>query len=320
MTHGQHSSQHRDLPSLLWLDDAPLFADALQIDRFYDAIASPEGKQTAISRELAQQTVDTLKGKINLEAAATTGKLASVLIPLLYLVNPSLKISAEGEKGKQTTEGTKTVIALESISTPQRQLKQLTLHYLAHHLDRIFLPNDASEPGWRDPVSIMQMPRPLVFFTLPSREEAKTKKVPSTKLIPMAAEFTDNSIVLLYEKLNFGREKPPDLYPPGNLSEDQRREWWREYWNWFAVNYRAHAAILTIEKAASKHGRIRWIDYRLPLSNEGETLHLHVCPSGEYDTGTFAYNLVKRGSSHGIRLVGTLKSGPDLNVLAIYER
>ena len=29
---------------------------------------------------------------------------------------------------------------------------------------------------------------------------------------------------------------------------------------------------------------------------------------------------IKRGYKHGIRLVGTLKSEPDMNVLAIYER
>jgi hypothetical protein len=43
-------------------------------------------------------------------------------------------------------------------------------------------------------------------------------------------------------------------------------------------------------------------------------------PAATYDTGTFAYNFIKRGYKHGIRLVGTLKSEPDMNVLAIYEK
>ena len=45
-----------------------------------------------------------------------------------------------------------------------------------------------------------------------------------------------------------------------------------------------------------------------------------VAPRGDYATGIFAYNFINRGLKHGLRLVGTLKSEPDLNVLAIFER
>ena len=41
---------------------------------------------------------------------------------------------------------------------------------------------------------------------------------------------------------------------------------------------------------------------------------------GEFDTGVFAYNLIKRGWRRGLRIVGSLKSKPALNVLAIYEK
>ena len=75
-----------------------------------------------------------------------------------------------------------------------------------------------------------------------------------------------------------------------------------------------------IEKSGTKNGKIRWIDYRLPLNDEGDSLHLHVHPFEKYDTGDLAYNFVKRGFKHGIRIVGTLKSEPDMNVLAIYEK
>lgn len=78
--------------------------------------------------------------------------------------------------------------------------------------------------------------------------------------------------------------------------------------------------MVVVEEAAAENGRIRWIDYRVPLTEDGDTLHLHLCPSGNYDTGTFAYNFVKRGYKHGLRLVGTLKSEPDMNVLAIYDK
>ena len=54
--------------------------------------------------------------------------------------------------------------------------------------------------------------------------------------------------------------------------------------------------------------------------NKGDSLHLHVHSFEKYDTGDLAYNFVKRGFKHGIRIVGTLKSEPDMNVLAIYEK
>jgi hypothetical protein len=78
--------------------------------------------------------------------------------------------------------------------------------------------------------------------------------------------------------------------------------------------------MLAVEKASAELGRIQWIDYRVPVTAEGDTLHLHVCAEGKFDTGVFAYNFVKRGYKHGLRLVGTLKSEPDMDVLAIYEK
>jgi hypothetical protein len=96
-----------------------------------------------------------------------------------------------------------------------------------------------------------------------------------------------------------------------------------EYWGSFGNYFSAHGsreAMGTIEDAASKHGRISWIDFRILLSPEGESLHVHVTPEGGMTAGTFGYNFVRRSYSHGTRIVGTVKSGPDLNVLAIYER
>jgi len=34
----------------------------------------------------------------------------------------------------------------------------------------------------------------------------------------------------------------------------------------------------------------------------------------------FAYNLIRRGWRYGLRIVGSLKSQPALNVLAIYAK
>lgn len=52
----------------------------------------------------------------------------------------------------------------------------------------------------------------------------------------------------------------------------------------------------------------------------GEPLNLHVVAHGDYDTGVFAYNMIRRGERHGLRIVSSLKSQPALNVLAIYEK
>ena len=49
------------------------------------------------------------------------------------------------------------------------------------------------------------------------------------------------------------------------------------------------------------------------------TRHLDVSARGDYDTGVFAYNFIRRGERYWLRIVGSLKSKPALNVLAAYE-
>jgi hypothetical protein len=66
-------------------------------------------------------------------------------------------------------------------------------------------------------------------------------------------------------------------------------------------------------------GRPLWIAYRMTFSN-GITLHLDVSARGDYDTGIFAYNFIRRGERYGLRIVGSLKSQPALHVLAAYEK
>ena len=83
---------------------------------------------------------------------------------------------------------------------------------------------------------------------------------------------------------------------------------------------KAKLAPSIVEQAAKEHGRVRWIDFRLPLNKDGDTLHLHIYPAEKYDIGSFAYNFIQRGYKHGLRIVGTLKSEPDVNVLAIFEK
>jgi hypothetical protein len=312
------SSTHSLPTPLFWLEDAPLFADSAFIERFYDAVASPENREKSIGLEITENTVASLRGKLNLEASLTTEKLAPLLAPLFAFIKPTLKAAAEGEGSSQSTEGLKHTIQMEPISTPQRQLKQLALYYLVNYSDRIFFVDNPSATDWRNQSVISAVPRAVVFISLPGAAEAAERGLPQTKLIPTAAEFEKGAIVQLYRELQFTDGDMPEYPEKGSEAELVAKR--RDYWAWFDEHYSATKAMVAIEKAASEHGRIRWIDYRLPISKEGDTLHLHVCPAGQYDSGILAYNFVKRGFKHGIRLVGTLKSEPDVNVLAVYDR
>jgi len=66
-------------------------------------------------------------------------------------------------------------------------------------------------------------------------------------------------------------------------------------------------------------GRPRWIAYRMTFSN-GTRCTWDVSARSDYDTGIFAYNFIRRGEPYGLRIVGSLKSQPALNVLAVYEK
>ena len=74
-----------------------------------------------------------------------------------------------------------------------------------------------------------------------------------------------------------------------------------------------------MEDVVGPGGRPRWIAYRM-IFGTGETLHLDVTARGDYDTGIFAYYFIWRGERHRLRIVGSLKSGPTLNLLAAYDK
>ena len=109
---------------------------------------------------------------------------------------------------------------------------------------------------------------------------------------------------------------PPEMasFPGDRLTKQNA------YWKWYAESTTDDQAMKAIERTA-KDQRIQWIAYRVSLNDgDGPYLHLTVSAKGLYETGVLAYNLVKRGAKHGLRIIGTLKSEPDVNVLAIFER
>ncbi|WP_181790779.1 hypothetical protein [Myxococcus llanfairpwllgwyngyllgogerychwyrndrobwllllantysiliogogogochensis] len=297
---------------LLWLADAPHFIDARQIGSFYDAIVRPVGNRGTTKHIISNETLKQVSGGIAASASVGAAEAAGILAPILLLVKPELKV--EGEAGVEASwvKADTREFELHPIETPQRQLVQLAMHYFTEFPSRLFLVTDVASPQWRTPEVISEVPRALVFLDLPA----------GTKLIPTAAEFEDGVVVPLYVELDAKDASAPrqPRYPEEEKAGQSLQDARKSYWQWFAKHVSATQAMLAIEDAASKHGRIRWIDYRLPIGADGDTLHLHIQANEAYDTGVFAYNLVKRASKHGVRLVGTLRSEPDMSVLAFYDK
>jgi hypothetical protein len=145
---------------------------------------------------------------------------------------------------------------------------------------------------------------------------------PGTRFLPQAAELNDGRVVTFFDPLVEMLKRDGGTLPvgyPDSTSTDAGKLQRDAYWNWFADHWNADKAVKVIEDVIGDGGRPRWIDYRTTL-NSGETLHLHVVARGDYDTGVFAYSLIRRGQRYGLRIVGSLKSQPALNVLAIYEK
>jgi hypothetical protein len=143
---------------------------------------------------------------------------------------------------------------------------------------------------------------------------------PESVFLPQAAELNDGRVVTFFdplvEELKQHGGTLPVRYPDDPAIDTARRD---EYWTWFIDRWNADRAVKVIEECIGDGGRPRWIDYRAKLDC-GETLHMHVVGRGEYDTGVFAYNLVRRGWRYGLHIVGSLKSQPALNVLAVYDK
>lgn len=287
-----------DLPvELLWIKDAPLFIDETTLGRLYDAVVRPVYKEDApVIIRVTDAQAQKLQGKIGVNAKAG---LAPWLATLLSF---GAEASVEGGGESAQSASKETTITLHPISTPQRQLEQLAIWYLFNQRSRLLTGDRTAPLSWQNDRLWEISPRALVFVDLPSE----------TKIIPMAAEFADGSVTTFYDKLRASSGEFPPKY-----EETERKT----YWKWFGDNFDRKVSIELIEAAStSVKAPIRWIDFRCILNDEGDTLHLHLEGAERYSVGTFAYQLVNRTLGHGLRVVGTLKGGPDVNVLALYEK
>jgi hypothetical protein len=163
-----------------------------------------------------------------------------------------------------------------------------------------------------DADAITASPRMIAFVDVP----------PGTRFLPQAAELDDGRVVTFFspliEKLQRDGGTLPVAYP-GSTATNAGRCQRDAYWNWFADHWNADKAVKVVEDVIGAGGRPRWIAYRMIFSS-GTTVHLDVSARGDYDTGIFAYNFIRRGERYGLRIVGSLKSQPALNVLAAYEK
>jgi hypothetical protein len=293
-----------ELPSSIgWLLDAPLFIDDKQVEALYDAVLRPDFEGTSV----------TLSDSISATTTIGTGLTVGAAIPWLAKAEGTAKLEAadKRDEGRQAS--------FRRVVNPYRHLLALALHYARQQPERLVLLTDATGivdgrgddlgTSWSGPEFIGKVPRALAMLELP----------PGAIFIPAALELKDGKVVVLYDQLaeRLDASDPVPEYPGSDATQDARDK----YWEWFADNFNDRHALQVVEAVAEDEKRIAWIAFRVPMNGtKGPFLHLHISGRGEYDTGVFAYNLINRGKKHGMRLVGTLKTEPDLNVLAIFER
>jgi len=309
--------------SLAWLADAPMFIDGAQIAALYDAVLKPEYTGSTIKLKLDESKAMEIGGKAGGEVATKIG-FGEFLKAILPSAEVGAKVTAEvTASGKQQkSEGTE--IELHPIDTPQRQIVQLALHYMSNLPTRVRIVSNPAAEGWLEPEFVSALPRGLVFVDFP----------PRTKFVPTAAELEAGNVQPIYEKLmkDFGAAmkskgkkvlEPEYPEPAYFVGKEKKLAKAREsYWNFFDERFSSTIAMEAVEAVSSggQTGLVRWIDYRVPLGVGMPCIHLHIQGRRIYDTGTFAYQLVKRGYKHGLRVVGTMKSEPAMNVLAIFEK
>lgn len=287
-----------DLDQVLWLSDAPLFIDEVQVEAMYDAILRPNTEGVSVTDKTSVQADHKLAGGVEL----------SQLLP--WLGKTGLKLN--GEAAESRAKGQE--ITSRVVSNAYRHLLLLVLHYRGKLDSRVLavVPPIGGNHKICDDAYVDGLPRALVLLEFG----------PGTRLIPTALEVKGKVKLLLDDvgkEFADGDESAVPQYPGRSATAAERDA----YWAWYAddARFSDRKALEAVEKAVSDE-RISWIDFRVPMGggSQGPYLHLNIRARGAYDTGTFGYNFIRRGHRHGLRIVGTLKAEPDLNVLAIFER
>jgi len=284
---------------LSWLADAPVFIDSRQIYAFYDVVVGPAFRTVQLELSAGQTEQIEKSSGVNLNAG-------------LSALFPWLKISADTEAHRTRARGVQGAqnIVLQPIESAARQLVQLSLHYIVNQENRIcVVAGEAEIPSEKE---IGASPRMLAFVDIP----------PGARLLPQAAELSNGRVVTFFDPLIERLQQDGGTLPvayPENIGTDEGKLQRDAHWKWYADHWNLDKVVKVVEDTIGDGGRPQWIDYRMTFGT-GKVLHLHVVAYGEYDTGVFSYNLIRRGERYGLRIVGSLKSQPALNVLAVYEK
>ncbi|CPR10401.1 hypothetical protein BN971_01837 [Mycobacterium bohemicum DSM 44277] len=290
-----------------WVLDAPLFIDEVQVRALYDAIVKPENEVQGIT--IADKTLTSNLSKVSSSIGADISAEGGVNFLAKLKASITGKIDAGTED--KTDESDETVWTLKPVDNSYRQLLHLVAHYLANSAERISVCSNIG--NFPNDEYITATPRALVFMDLiPTPEKGVV-------LIPTAFETTEGKVIVVADKLDQAILKDY----PNSRDHAELLAYWQAYTDAFS----AQKTMVKLENLITEaKGKVQWIDYRMPIwakpdaSDIVATGHLHLAARGCYDTGTFGYNFVKRGYRHGLRIVGTLKSEPDINVLAVFER
>lgn len=292
-----------------WLLDAPMFVDAQRIASLYNAIALPEYEEPDINVSISNLKLSKWEAGGEVEVSAADSLIAKLLLPF------GLSARANASRGGEAQNGTGQTVSLRPVKAPERQLLNLAIHYGAHLQERVWTISGTADDSWlRDTTFLGALPKALVFIDFE----------PGTPFVPMAAELSDGKVVQFFDRLaEAAARRRTSTVPPDYPQSDDPTEM-NHFWAWFQEDpHSSIDAMKVVEQVIDDAGRPQWVDYRVPIGSPGSqtrSLHLNIKARGIYDTGDFAYLLLRRGRKHGVRVVGTLKSGPGLNVLAIYEK
>lgn len=303
-----------DLGFFWFLVDAPMYIDNMLVERVHDAIIRPDVVEVA--RDSRSSSTDLR------ERTYALGGKGGVKVPFV------LTLALDGKFGHKygVTKGQEAVQQFTVPRTPERLLEEFVAFYLAHFADRVLLVDPGDGRVWSpsgsgeltydalNEVCDRPGPRPIVLFDAPQ----------GTKMLPMAGEFRDGKVEVIYDQLVAALRDQGKQVLSFNTSPALKGNDRVPIWKSLIDSFDSQVARLTLERTTDNHKgeRFDWIDFRMPWKDAADPspFHLHLMPNQRYSMGTFAHAFINRAYNHGVRIVGLLKRGGDVNVLAIYER
>lgn len=305
------ASRAIDLGFFWFLVDAPMFIDASLIDRFHDAVIRPDNIVVSESETKGAKE----------EAGRKLGVQGKGKGEIPFVVGLALQGNFEHRFKRENSASLSREFDIPR--TPERLLEEIVAFYLAHFPERVLrvdpiaklvstaVANSSADYTTLDATCETPGPRPIVLIDVPR----------GTKIMPMAGEFQDGKVDVISDALISKLSTADEPLERFEFKMDVTKK--AERWAELVSRFDARIAMHVLEEAGQKHdgSRFEWIDFRMAWGDGGSPspLHLHVVPNGKYSMGTFAYAFVRRGHGNGVRIVGTLKTGGDINVLAIYE-